>query len=168
MWSRTVAEIRTHLFLVGRQTTAALAILASALNAATDCMGKQAVDDQTRIQPTEFDYTIGQTNGRAQVRPNTSTAGGTAMSWSGRWRRPEELEPIVTKLAENAVLVERFRSVTGSERRDLVEEVLRQIIEFAKTIDPSIGVIEGSELMVLLGAKLRHSGDAKEAPEPSE
>jgi hypothetical protein len=71
-------------------------------------------------------------------------------------RTEKELEPIAIRVAENAVLMQRFRAACGSENRDLVREVMAEVTRYAQELDPTIIFQEGTTIVVILAKMVGH------------
>jgi hypothetical protein len=71
-------------------------------------------------------------------------------------RTEKELEPIASRVAENAALMQRFRAAVGSENRDLAGEVMGEVTRYAQELDPTISFDEGTTIVVALLKTVGH------------
>jgi hypothetical protein len=67
-----------------------------------------------------------------------------------RSRTMEELEPLAKRVAENPVLMERFRAVVGSNDRQRTAETTQEIIRYAQELDPNVTFDEGTSIAFVL------------------
>jgi len=72
----------------------------------------------------------------------------------GRWRKAGEVKPIADKVAQNAELMERLRSVFGSGDRDRAQKIIHEIARYAQRFDPTFGLTEGTDIALMLVQKL--------------
>jgi hypothetical protein len=75
-------------------------------------------------------------------------------------RTEQELEPLATRIAENAALMQRFRAAARSENKRLVWEVMAEVRSYAQELDPRILYEEQTTVIALLTKMVGHSKDA--------
>jgi hypothetical protein len=78
-------------------------------------------------------------------------------------RTEKELEPLASRVAENAALMQQFRASIGSENRELVREVNQAITRYAQELDPTITFHEVTNIIVALLKRVGHF----KAPRPA-
>jgi hypothetical protein len=65
-------------------------------------------------------------------------------------RSEEELRALALRIAENSELMQRFRSVVGSNDERLTGRVMHEVREYAQSLDPSVTFSEGTRLALAL------------------
>lgn len=65
-------------------------------------------------------------------------------------RSEEELRALALRIAENSELMQRFRSVVGSNDERLTGRVMHEVREYAQSLDPSVTLSEGTRLALAL------------------
>jgi hypothetical protein len=74
-------------------------------------------------------------------------------------RTPEELAPIVERVASNPILMQKFLEVRGSDDKVRASAVIDEITRFAQSLDPSVTHSEGTRITVMLMQLVGHPRD---------
>ncbi len=75
-------------------------------------------------------------------------------------RTLEELTPLANQVASNFELMKEFREVMGSGDEDRGREMVDEVRNFARTLDPTLTYAEGARItVVLMGIVGDQSGD---------
>lgn len=67
-----------------------------------------------------------------------------------RDRFGDELKPLAKRVADNPDIMRRFEQARGSDNEDLAREVVDEIRNYARSLDPTIGYVEGATIVLLL------------------
>lgn len=81
-------------------------------------------------------------------------------------RNRDELMPLARQIAENADFMKRFRGVIGSGNKDRARDMLDELIEYARTIDPKLTLAEGTMLALMLATIFDDEPHGPRAPQP--
>jgi hypothetical protein len=65
-------------------------------------------------------------------------------------RDVEELEPLARQVLENTELIKRFREARGSNNEEATRQVVDDVRDYARTIDPTISHVEATRLILTL------------------
>jgi hypothetical protein len=87
---------------------------------------------------------------RVETSSQPSAVLPKAMSKSMPIRSEDELSALAMQLAENKVLMQRFRAAFGSKDERLTGRVMNEVREYAQSLDPSVNFREGTRLALLL------------------
>jgi hypothetical protein len=74
-------------------------------------------------------------------------------------RSPEELEPIVQRVAANPEVMKKFQAAAGSEDQALAEAAIEAVFAFAKTIDSQVTRVEATSVTVSLMKMMGQPGE---------
>ena len=80
-------------------------------------------------------------------------------------RSEEELKALASRIAENSELMQRFRSVVGSNDERLTGRVMHEIREYAQSLIPSVTFSEGTRLALAL---LNSLGPVRDENDPDQ
>ena len=82
-------------------------------------------------------------------------------------RTSEQLRPLAKRVAENAAIMRRFYQARGSDNEALAREVLNEIRNYSRTLDPTISHVEGARLVLIL-EEMFPRGNANTEIEPKQ
>jgi hypothetical protein len=74
-------------------------------------------------------------------------------------RSPEDLEPIVQRVAANPEVMKKFQAAAGSEDDALAEAAIEAVFAFAKTIDSGVTRVEATRVTVALMKMMGRPGE---------
>ncbi len=81
---------------------------------------------------------------------NPVTATPPAKQKPAKIRSREELRPLARRIAENPQIMQRFYQARGSDNEALGLEVVEEIRNYARELDPTITFFEGTTMVLVL------------------